>query len=257
MASAEMTAPAALVTGGARRIGRAIVEALAAEGYAVAIHHGRSRADAEALAQAIREKGGHAATLHADLADPASVESLVPAAVSAVGPLTLLVNSASVFERDGMGALDRALFDRHLSVNLSAPVFLADAFARQLPDGAGGAIVNLLDQRVFRLTPYFLSYTLSKAALWTATRTMAQALAPRIRVNAVGPGPTLANDRQSPDDFARQAKATPLGRPVAPAEIAAAVLYLARARSVTGQMIAVDSGQHLAWRTPDVEGIAE
>jgi NAD(P)-dependent dehydrogenase (short-subunit alcohol dehydrogenase family) len=257
MAMAEVPAPAALVTGGARRIGRAIVEALAGAGYAVAVHHGRSRDEAEHLAGNIVARGGRAAAVAADLSDPQAVAALVPAAVAAIGPLTLLVNSASLFERDEMGALDRALFDRHLAVNLAAPVFLADAFARQLPERAEGAIVNILDQRVFRLTPHFLSYTLSKTALWTATQTMAQALAPRIRVNAVGPGPTLANERQSAADFAKQAAAIPLARAVAPEDIADAVIYLARARSVTGQMIAVDGGQHLAWRTPDVDGIVE
>ena len=202
-------------------------------------------------------RGLRATAVCADLADPDAVAALVPAAAASVGPLTLLVNSASEFEPDEMGTLDRARFERHLAVNLTAPVFLAEAFARQLPDGRDGCVINVLDQRVWRPTPRFVSYTLAKSALWTATRTMAQALAPRIRVNAVGPGPTLANPRQSATDFARQAAAVPLGRAADPAEIATAVLYLTEAKSVTGQMIAVDGGQHLAWRTPDVEGIAE
>jgi NAD(P)-dependent dehydrogenase (short-subunit alcohol dehydrogenase family) len=248
---------ATLVTGGAKRIGRAIVEALAARGYAVAIHYGRSHAQARELADALTARGARVALVSADLADPASVDALVPAATAAVGPLTLLVNSASEFEPDEIGALDRTRFQRHLKVNLEAPVFLAEALARQLPAGASGAVINILDQRVWRPTPHFVSYTLAKSALWTATRTMAQALAPRIRVNAVGPGPTLANTRQGPDDFARQAAAVPLARAATPDEVANAVLYLADATSVTGQMIAVDGGQHLAWRTPDVDGIAE
>lgn len=248
---------AALVTGAAHRLGRAIADVLADAGFAVAIHYGRSHDAAEAAAAAIRARGGRAAALGADLADPAAVAALVPAAVAALGPLTLLVNSASEFEDDAMGALERKRFERQIAVNLTAPVFLADAFVRQLPPHTDGAIINILDQRVWRLTPRFISYTLAKAALWTATQTMAQALAPRIRVNAVGPGPTLANTRQGADDFARQSAAVPLGRGASPAEVAEAVLYLVRAKSVTGQMIAVDGGQHLAWRTPDVEGIRE
>ncbi|CUU41216.1 General stress protein 39 [Blastochloris viridis] len=245
------------MTGGAKRIGRAIVEALVARGYAVAIHYGQSRQQAADVADALTARGARVATVSADLADPAGVDALVPAAAAAVGPLTLLVNSASEFVPDEMGDLDRAQFERHMRVNLEAPVFLAQAFARQLPEGCTGTVVNILDQRVWRPTPRFLSYTLAKSALWTATQTMAQALAPRIRVNAVGPGPTLANTRQGASDFARQSAAVPLGRAATPAEVASAVLFLAEAHSVTGQMIAVDGGQHLAWRTPDVEGIAE
>ncbi|KAA5602223.1 SDR family oxidoreductase [Blastochloris sulfoviridis] len=253
-----MSAPgAALITGGAKRIGRAIAEALGERGYALAIHYGRSTAEAQALVEALSRRGLRAAAVCADLADPDAVAALVPAAAASVGPLTLLVNSASEFEPDEMGTLERARFERQLAVNLTAPVFLTEAFARQLPEGRDGCVINVLDQRVWRPTPRFVSYTLAKSALWMATRTMAQALAPRIRVNAVGPGPTLANPRQSEDDFARQAAAVPLGRAATPAEIANAVLYLTAAQSVTGQMIAVDGGQHLAWRTPDVEGIAE
>lgn len=248
---------AALVTGAAHRLGRAIAEHLAIEGYAVAVHYGRSQEAAEALVATIQARGGRAAAVAADLAAAPDVAALIPAACAAVGPLTLLVNSASQFEPDSMGDLDRARFDRHLAINLTAPVFLADAFARQLPDGEDGCVVNIIDQRVWRPTPHFASYTLAKSALWMATQTMAQALAPRIRVNAVGPGPTLPNARQRQEDFDRQASAVPLGRGAAPQDVAEAVLYLARARSVTGQMIAVDGGQHLAWRTPDVEGIPE
>ncbi|MGE0563137.1 MAG: SDR family oxidoreductase [Pseudolabrys sp.] len=241
---------AALVTGGAQRIGRAIVLALAKAGFAVLVHAHRSRADAEALCGEITDSGGRAAAVVADLADADQVARLVPAA-AAFGPLTLLVNNASEFERDELGALDRARFDRTMAVNLRAPLFLAEAFAAQAPDGANASIVNILDQRVFKPTPLFVSYTLSKGALFTATTTLAQALAPKVRVNAVAPGPVLPSPRQSAQDFARQAEALPLGKGPTPDDIAAAVLYLAQAPSVTGETIAVDGGQHLAWRTPD------
>ena len=195
--------------------------------------------------------------MEADLADAAAVSSIVAQAGAALGPLTLLVNNASVFEPDDIGSLDEVGWERHFGVNLRAPVFLARDFAAQLPDGVDGAIINVIDQRVWKPTPHFLSYTLSKSALFTATQTMAQALAPRIRVNAVGPGPTLASSRQRRDDFARQGASVPLGHGPNPEEIAEAVLFLATARSVTGQMIAVDGGQHLAWQTPDVLAAAE
>jgi len=248
---------AALVTGGAQRIGRRIVERLAGEGYAVAIHCRRSTDEAEAIATEIRKQGGRAAIVQADLADGRAVEGIVPEAVKALGPLTLLVNNASEFEPDEVETLSQERWDRHFAVNLRAPAFLARDFARQLPAGRQGSIVNIVDQRVWKLTPQFFSYTLTKAALFTATQTMAQALAPRIRVNAIGPGPTLSNVRQGDEDFAKQSEAVLLGRGGAPDEIADAVLYLAKAASVTGQMIAVDGGQHLAWETPDVAGIRE
>jgi NAD(P)-dependent dehydrogenase (short-subunit alcohol dehydrogenase family) len=249
--------PAALVTGGARRIGRAIVERLAHEGYAAAIHCHGSVGEAEALSRAIGAGGGRADVIEADLTDGDAVQSLVGRATSALGPITLLVNNASVFEPDDIRSLDEAVWQRHFRVNLQAPVFLAAAFADHLPVGFEGAIINVIDQRVWKLTPHFLSYTLSKSALLTATQSMAQALAPRIRVNAVAPGPTLASSRQHGEEFARQCTAVPLGRGPHPDEIAQAVLFLANARSVTGQMIAVDGGQHLAWQTPDVLAAAE
>src|SRR5262245_39029147 len=196
--------PAALVTGGARRIGRAIVLALAEAGYAVAIHHNRSAADAEALATAIKNRGGPAAIVAADLADHGAVERLVSAANAALGPLSLLVNNACVFEPDEIGGLDRERWDRHFAVNLRAPLFLAEAFAAQAPDRGDASIVILLDQRVLKLTPQFVSYTLTKSALHAATSTLAQALAPRVRVNAVAPGPTLQSVRQDWDDFLAQ-----------------------------------------------------
>lgn len=256
-----MTLPAqraALVTGAARRIGRAIALALVEAGYAVALHANQADAEAEALRGEIASQGGRAAVLRADLADHAAVAALVPAAVAAFAPLTLLVNNAAMFERDEIGSLDVALFDRQMAVDLRAPLFLAEAFAAQAPPNADAdaSIVNILDQRVLKPTPHFVSYGLAKSALYAATRTLAQALAPKVRVNAVAPGPTFASARQRPEDFAAQGSALLLGRGPAPEEIAAAVLYLASARSVTGQTLAVDGGQHLAWRTPDV-GIAE
>ncbi len=245
---------AALVTGAGRRIGRAIALALSEAGYAVAIHAGHAVAEASALCADIERAGGRAAVVRGDLADHDAVVALVPSAAAAIGPLTLLVNNAAMFEPDEIGHLDRALFDRQFAVNLRAPLFLAQAFAAQATEYA--CIVNMLDQRVLKLTPQFTSYTLAKSALHTATRTLAQALAPRVRVNAVAPGPTLASARQEPADFARQTAALPLGRGPTPEEIAAAVVFLAGARSITGQTLAVDGGQHIAWQTPDV-GVTE
>lgn len=238
----------ALITGGARRIGAAIARALAREGYALVLHANRSRDDAERLAAAIEAAGGRARVVLADLADPKAVDGLI-ASASAFGPLTLLVNSAAEFEPDEIETLKRDGLDRAMAVNLAAPLFLAQGFAAQAP--AGASIVNVLDQRVIKPTPRFFSYTLAKSALHTATRTLAQALAPRIRVNAVAPGPTLPSPRQSEAEFAQQAAALPLQRGPSPDDIAAAVVYLAAAPAVTGVTIAVDGGQHLAWRTAD------
>jgi len=241
---------AALVTGGARRIGRAIVLALAARGHDVAIHHRDSAPDADALADEVRALGVRAAVVSADLTDEAETRALIPAAADALGPLSILVNNASVFEDDRVGGLSRETWDLHLETNLRAPVVLAEAFAAQAPDGS--SIVNLLDQRVLKPDPRFFSYALSRNGLWWATRTLAQALAPRIRVNGVGPGPTLASIHQSEVEFAAEQTAMPLGHGPSPEDIAGAVVYLVDARSVTGQMIAVDAGQHLAWQTPDI-----
>ncbi len=248
---------AALVTGGAQRIGAGIVRALARAGYAVAIHCRHSLAAADALCTEIAKSGGKAAVIAADLAEHAEVTRLIAAAVEAVGPLTLLVNNAGEFEVDAFGSLDRTHFDRQFAVNLRAPLFLAQDFATQAPNGSDASIINVLDQRVFRLTPRFFSYTLTKSALHTATTTLAQVLAPRIRVNAVAPGPTLPSPRQDAQAFAQQAALVPLGRGPRPEEIADAVLYLAGARSVTGVTIAVDGGQHIAWQTPDATGVDE
>lgn len=247
----------ALVTGAARRIGKAIVEDLAAHGFAVAIHCNRSRDEAEALAARLGASGARAAVVQADLTDPAATAGLVGAAARALGPVRLLVNNASIFEDDSVATFDAAVAARHFAIHVDAPALLARRFAEMLPASDEGLIVNMVDQRVWRLTPRYFSYTLSKSALWTATQTMAQALAPRIRVNAIGPGPTLANARQQSQDFQAQLDGLVLKRGPALSEIGAAIRYLWEARSVTGQMIALDGGQHLAWQTPDVTGMVE
>ena len=241
----------ALITGASRRIGRALALAAADAGYDILIHHRQSRAEAEETARAIRDIGRAARLCTAELADPDAGRRLFE---SAPGPITLLVNSASRFADDRIESLRPSDFDETIAANLRAPILLAQSFANLLPADQRGLIVNIVDQRVWRLTPQMFSYTLSKAALWTATQTLAQALAPRIRVNAIGPGPTLANLYQAPEDFAAEADGLPLGRAVDPVEIGQALRYLIDAGSVTGQMIAVDGGQHLAWRTPDVIG---
>jgi NAD(P)-dependent dehydrogenase (short-subunit alcohol dehydrogenase family) len=238
---------AALVTGAAQRIGRAIALALAADGWAVAVHYRASRAAADALVAEIARGGGQAVALAADLADESAVAGLVPRAVAALGPLGCLVNNASSFENDTVATATRASWDEHIEVNLRAPLVLMQGFAAQLPEAASGAIINMLDQRVWSLTPYFVSYTVSKAALWTLTQSMALALAPRIRVNGIGPGPTLPSPRQSEEQFARQCAAVPLRRGTSPEEIAAAVRFILAAPAMTGQMIALDGGQHLGW----------
>ncbi|BCP52960.1 short chain dehydrogenase [Kaistia sp. 32K] len=247
----------ALVTGGARRIGRAIVEDLAKNGFAVAIHCRNSVGDADELAGRIRAQGGRAAVVTADLADLDAARALPGLAAAALGPLTLLVNNASIFEADGIGDLDVERFQRQSTVNLAAPVFLADAFAAQLPADREGLVVNMVDQRAWKTTPQFLSYQLSKSGLLTATRTLAQALAPRIRVNAIGPGPTLPSPRQDPAEFQKQAEAVLLKHGPELGEFGRTIRYLYETRSITGQMIALDGGQHLAWETPDIVGINE
>lgn len=237
-----------LITGAAKRIGRAVAELLGRAGWTVAVHYHHSRDDAEAVAATIIDAGGRAGTVRADLAIEAETADLIDAAADAVGaPLTALVNNASVFENDGPDTTAREIWDRHMEVNLRAPFVLSQAFCQQLATGTTGAIVNMLDQRVWHLTPLFTSYTVSKMGLWTLTQTLAMALAPRVRVNAVGPGPVLPSVRQSEENFRRQWLSTPLSRPVEPEEIALAVHYLLAAPSVTGQMIAVDAGQHLGW----------
>jgi NAD(P)-dependent dehydrogenase (short-subunit alcohol dehydrogenase family) len=239
-------APVALVTGGAHRIGRAIVEDLAAHGWAVAIHAHHSGAEAAALAASIRGNGGRAAAVDGDLADTTRHAATIAAAAGALGPVTLLVNNASMFEKDTFGALDRALFDRQIAVNLAGPIFLAQAFAAALPAGIEGNIVNLLDQRVYRPSPAYFSYQLAKSALLTATEVMAEALAPRVRVNGIAPGPVLPSATQSAEGFARKLEATLLKRAPELTEFGRTVRYFVEARSVTGQVMALDSGEHLA-----------
>ncbi|WP_395946044.1 SDR family oxidoreductase [Brevundimonas sp.] len=240
----------ALVTGGAKRIGRAVCLTLAKAGFDVAIHHNASAEAARVLAEEIEALGRRAALVRADLADETQVRALVPAAVEALGEVTVLVNNASVFEDDRIGGLTRAGWDKHIETNLRAPIVLAEAFAAQTSQGS---IVNLLDQKVLKPDPRFFSYSLSRNGLWWATQTLAQALAPGIRVNGVGPGPTLPSIHQTPEEFAAEARGTLLQRPGSPEAVAEAVLWLIDARMVTGQMIAVDGGQHLAWRTPDIQ----
>ena len=239
---------AALVTGGAKRIGRAICLELAAAGFDVAVHHRDSDDEAAALVAAI--EGRRATALSADLADVVATHALIGRAVQALGPLSVLVNNASVFGDDRLDTITGESWSEHLDVNLRAPVLLAQGFARQAPDGA--VIVNILDQRVLKPDPRFFSYSLSKSALWFATRTMAQDLAPRIRVNGVGPGPTLPSVHQAAGEFEAEARGTPLQRAGRPEAVASAVRWLVDADLVTGQMIAVDGGQHLAWKTPDI-----
>ncbi len=234
--------PTALITGGARRLGAAVTRRLAREGYKVAIHYHHSRAEAEALAH---ETNGIA--LPADLADERQTQALLPAATAALGPIGVLINNASTFERDEWDTATRETWDAHLEPNLRAPFVLMQAFAKQLPPTAEGAIVNLLDERVWSLTPHFVSYTVSKAALWALTQQMALALAPRIRVNAIGPGPALPSTRQTQAQFDAMCAKMPLARGTSPEEVAAAVLAILSLPSMTGQMIALDGGQHLAW----------
>jgi NAD(P)-dependent dehydrogenase (short-subunit alcohol dehydrogenase family) len=246
----------ALITGGARRIGAHIAKDLAAQGFGVVIHANSSIAGAEKLAGQIVANGGRAVTIAADLCDAGETRRLFAAAREALGPVDLLVNNASVFERDSAQEPDMALWDRHFAVHLKAPALLgAEMFAQG--DIGSGLIVNIIDQRVWKLTPDFFSYTLSKSALWTATRTSAQAFAPKLRVNAIGPGPTMANERQTPADFQMQIDGLPLKRGPEPADFAKTIHYLYEMKSVTGQMLALDGGQHLAWQTPDVTGMAE
>lgn len=246
--------PVALVTGAGRRIGRAIAVELARLGYAVGVHHASSAKDAAGVVAAIEAAGGRATALHAELTDAASLQGLVPACARALGPPTCLVNNASVFLEDRLQTVDIAQWDLNMAVNLRAPVFLSQAFAAHLSAGATGNIINIIDQRVWRPTPQFFSYSAGKAALWAVTRTMAQALAPRIRVNAIGPGPVLKSIHQTDADFAAEAAATILGHGTSPEEIAAAIRFILDAPAMTGQMIALDGGQHLAWKTPDIIG---
>ena len=249
----------ALVTGAAKRIGRAIATTLARAGYDIAVHYGTSREDAEAVAVELQSFGVRAVPIQADLGDVSQAARLIADAHAALGALSVLVNNASVFADDRVATVTADSWRTHIDTNLLAPILLAQAFAAQsdLPGSSegGASIINLIDQRVLKPSPVFFSYGLSKAGLWHATRILAQDLAPRIRVNAVGPGPTLKSIHQSQADFDREARATLLQKPTSPEEVAATVLYLLNAPSVTGQMICVDSGQHLEWRNADDDDI--
>jgi NAD(P)-dependent dehydrogenase (short-subunit alcohol dehydrogenase family) len=231
--------------------------ALAQEGYAVAIHHHDSKDEAEALAVEIIRAGGRAVTLAADLSDESAVAELLPRAMAVLGPIGCLVNNASIFEKDTVATATRDSWERHLAVNLRAPFVLMQSVARHLPEKAGGVIVNLLDERVWNLTPSFISYSLSKAGLWTLTQTMALALAPRIRVNGIGPGPTLPSPRQSAQQFLDRCRKMPLRRGTSPDEIAAALRFILAAPAMTGQMIALDGGEHLGWAQPGQGEVVE
>lgn len=247
MSIPETIPRSALVTGGARRLGRAMAMALADSGFDVALHYAGSAPEAAETAAAIRALGRRAVTLRADLAREEEVVRLVPEAAAALGPVGVLVNNASTFERDEWEDATRESWDRHLEPNLRAPFVLTQAMAKALPRGREGVVVNLLDQRVWSLTPHFVSYTVSKAALWTLTQTLALALAPRIRVNGIGPGPALPSPRQTAEQFERQCGSVPLKRGTSPEEVAEALLAILSLPSMTGQMIALDGGQHLQW----------
>lgn len=253
----------ALVTGAGGRLGQAMAIYLAGRGYDVAVHYGGSREGAETTAEACRAQGVRAETVQADLLDHDALSRLVPDAVKAVGPLSVLVNNASIFDYDAIDTLSPDSWDRNIGSNLRAPVFLTQAFADQAPDHeeddngepvASGLVVNMLDQRVKKLTPHFTTYTIAKMGLWAFTQTAARALAPRIRVNGIGPGPTLQGANQSDDDYDHQRRNTVLGRGSNPEDITAALGYFLDAKAVSGQMLAVDGGQHLGWRTPENPG---
>jgi NAD(P)-dependent dehydrogenase (short-subunit alcohol dehydrogenase family) len=250
VASIPTTIPrAALVTGGAQRIGRAIALALADAGFAIALHCHTSVAAAEATCAEIRNAGRSCVVLRADLASEAEVVRLLPQATSALGPIGVLVNNASPFERDEWHDATRASWDAHLEPGLRAPFVLMQHFARALPADAEGVVINMMDQRVWSVTPHFVSYTVAKAGLWALTQSMALALAPRIRVNGIGPGPALPNTRQTAEQFAQQSASVPLGRGSSPDEIARAVLAILALPAMTGQMLALDGGQHLQWQS--------
>ncbi|GIL03254.1 MAG: short chain dehydrogenase [Alphaproteobacteria bacterium] len=246
----------ALVTGAARRIGAAIATDLAAHGFAVAIHHWRSQDEADALAGRITTAGGRAMTVRANLRDGDETAGLIEAVRQRLGPVDLLVNNASLFAADDARRHEPDKWEGHFAIHARAPAQLAGLFAAQA-ELAAGLIVNIVDQRVWRLNPNYFSYTLSKSVLWTQTQTLAQALAPKVRVNAIGPGPTVKSERQSEADFAAQIAGLPLRRGPRLAEFGATIRYFFETPSLTGQMIALDGGQHLAWETPDIAGIPE
>lgn len=243
-----------LITGAAKRIGKQIALAMASRGWQIAVHHHDSQAEADETVSEIKAAGGKAFIVQADLSVRAESEELIAiCAKQAGGPITALVNNASVFENDDVLSANNASWDRHMEVNLHAPFILSQALTKQMPEGEDGNIINIIDQRVLKLNPQFMSYTLSKSGLWTLTRTLAQSLAPSIRVNAIGPGPTLVSTHQSNEDFNGEASSVMLGKGPDVKEIASTVAYILDTPSMTGQMIALDGGQHLAWQTPDID----
>ncbi len=248
---------AALITGAAKRIGRQLALDLADAGYAIAVHCNASRAEAEEVAALVRNKGQRAVVVQGDLAQLDVADTITHAAVAGLGPLDVLINNASIFEPDEAGSITADSWAQHQDTNLRAPIMLAQAFARQLPAGTSGNIINIIDQRVWKLNPRFFSYTMSKTGLWTATRTLAQALAPHIRVNAIGPGPALPSARMDQAEFDKQARLTLLGRGTSPEEISAVTRFILSQPALTGQMIALDGGQHLVWQTPDIVEVSE
>jgi len=248
---------AALITGAARRIGRSMALDLAKHGWDIAVHCHESIGDAGELVDEMRQLGRKAVAIEGDLAASDTPRRLIDEAKGTLGPLALLINNASRFEPDEIDTLTIEDWDAHLAVNLRAPVFLSQAFAAQLPAKEHGNIINLIDQRVWKLNPQYFSYTASKGGLWVVTQTMAQALAPRIRVNAIAPGPALPNARMREKEFEKLTRLTPLQRGTSPEEIAAAVRFILASPAMTGQMIALDGGQHLAWQTPDVVEVRE
>jgi NAD(P)-dependent dehydrogenase (short-subunit alcohol dehydrogenase family) len=248
---------AALVTGSAKRIGRQIALDLAADGWDIAVHCNSSIGEAREIAAQIGSMGRRATIVHGNLSEAGVPDRLVGEASAALGGITCLINNASIFEPDAVGEITLASWAEHLDTNLRAPVFLSQAFARQLPEAGEGNIISIIDQRVWKLNPKFFSYTMSKSALWTATRTLAQSLAPRIRVNAIGPGPALPSARMDQQEFEKQSRLTLLGRGTSPTEISAAVKFILSQPALTGQMIALDGGQHLVWQTPDVVEVSE
>lgn len=241
------------MTGAGARIGKAIAADLAAAGWTVAVHFGTSQDAAAQTVEEITSSGGTAALFQADLSAEVETSGLVARVSDDLGPVTCLINNASVFDEDTLPTVTKDSWDAHMSVNLRAPFVLSQKMAAQLEDATPANIINLLDQRVHNLTPFFTSYTVSKAALWTLTQTMAQALAPRIRVNGIGPGPTLPSSRQTDEQFRRQIGNTPLQRQIDVAEICAAVRFILASPSMTGQMISLDSGQHLGWAQPGTD----
>ncbi|MDH5797543.1 MAG: SDR family oxidoreductase [Paracoccaceae bacterium] len=254
----------ALVTGAGKRLGQAMALYLGQRGFDVAVHYASSSEGAESVAKDIRELGRSSAALQADLLNEDETQALFQRATDALGGApTVLVNNASIFEYDTLASATRESWDCHMESNLRAPFVLIQALAANAPEPRmdemeepvpQALVVNMLDQRVRKLTPHFMSYTLAKMGLWALTQTAAQALAPRVRVNAIGPGPTLRGSRQSEEHFQRQRAATIMGRGSNISDITAALGYFIDAPAVTGQLICTDGGQHLAWKTPDILG---